>query len=308
MKLFYVLLILTFNFYVPINGQQVSSRLDSTSFLIGDQTNLSIQLVCDAPPTDIAFAKTTIDSFDAIEYINQSSVYKTTQGNKTVYLRKFLLAFFDTGAYYVPSIPVVIQTVQKSDTLYTNPIPIRVMPIAVDSVEVAPIKPIVKEAWVLWDAWPAIVATLLALFLIGLFIYRSKREKVAQPIIEIPKTPFEIAMIGLNTLADDKLLQQGKIKEHYAQLSLILRTYLENEFNFPALESTTREIGYSLDRAKFNTSLKESILARLQLIDLIKFAKVQPQVNELESSLQQMRDQVREIKSNFEINEIPRSE
>lgn len=281
-------------------SQQVRSRVDSTRFLIGDQTGLIIESAFNEAVDKIDFLKNTLDSFPPIEFIDQSSVYKESIGNSIVYRRTFLVAFFDTGAYYIPGIPVVIQNKGIRDTLFTAPIPIEVHTVRSDSTQVAPIKPIIKEPWVIWDAWPILAAVAVIGFLAFLIFWRRNKNKQEIEFVEIPKTPYELSMIALSNLEEEKFIQQGKIKEHYAQLSVILRSYLEQQFHFPALESTTREIGYGLDGAKFDTELKGDILSRLQHIDLIKFAKVQPDLDEVEHSLDRMRKQIQAIQQSFE--------
>ena len=276
-------------------GQQVQGVLDSTTFLIGDQTRLSLRVIFSGEVDDIHFSKTTLDTSKAIEYVNQSSLYKEEIGGVLQYRRDYLIAFFDTGAYYIPSIPIMVKHANRVDTLYTSSIPIRVRAIASDSVYIAPIKPIILEKWRIWDAWPIAIALCVIALIAGLIFYRRKQKKAAEVIIEIPKTPYELAMIGLDALAQEKYIQKGKLKEHYAQLSVVLRSYLENQFSFPASESTTREIGYGLDVAKFPSELKSIILDKLQEIDLIKFAKVQPDMNEIEGSTESMRKQIQAI-------------
>ena len=277
----------------PCQGQQVSSRVDSIHFLIGDQTRLVIEGVFPSNTVDISFLKTTIDSTEAIEFVNQSSVFKETTNGSTKYWREFRIAFFDTGAYYIPTIPVVTTIAGRLDTFYTAAIPIQVRPIQADSIQMMAIKPIILEEWKLTDFWPY-AAAILGLAVAFFLIFRSNRKRSAlqQHIIEVPKTPYEIALIALSHLEDQDYVNQGKLKEHFSQLSIIIRTYIEQEYKFPALESTTREIGYGLDAVKFDTTLKSDVLDYLQKIDFIKFAKVEPTEEDIFSSLVFAKNQI----------------
>ncbi len=274
-------------------AQEVRSRVDSSTFLIGDQTRLIIEGNLSSEPTDIKFLKNSLESVEAIEFITQSSLYKEQQGTEYNYRLDFLIAFFDTGAYYIPSIPVIIDNAGKQDTLYTSTIPVVVLPVSTDSLQMAANKPIIREPWKLIDALPA-VAVLVGVALIFAYFYfrRKKRLRHTSFVEEVPKTPFELAMNAFHALQDQHYIEQGRIKEHYAQLSIILRSFLENQFNFPALESTTREIGYGLDRSKFDNTLKASILDNLLKIDLIKFAKVIPDKEEVSMSLELTKNQI----------------
>ena len=54
----------------------------------------------------------------------------------------------------------------------------------------------------------------------------------------------------LEKLKQAQLWQNGKIKAYYSDLSDILRLYIENRYNSPALEMTTDEILSSGDLFK----------------------------------------------------------
>ena len=68
-----------------------------------------------------------------------------------------------------------------------------------------------------------------------------------------------------------KLWQKGELKEYYSELSLILREYTENRFNFQALELPTSDIIRNL------TQLDSDLLSKLEFVlqkaDNIKYAK-----------------------------------
>ena len=60
-------------------------------------------------------------------------------------------------------------------------------------------------------------------------------------------------------------------------MSHILRAYLEDHFEIPALESTTRQIDRALKERKQLTDTQRAELSELlQLSDLVKFAKAEP--------------------------------
>ncbi|PIE99005.1 MAG: hypothetical protein CR961_01375, partial [Polaribacter sp.] len=106
---------------------------------------------------------------------------------------------------------------------------------------------------------------------------------------EKPKIPpYELAIQELKALDEKLLWQNNKIKEYYSELTDILRTYIEDEFGVPALESTSDEIVKKLSRLhrKKQIIAPNETLNRLskllQTSDLVKFAKMKPLSDEIE--------------------------
>ena len=289
--------------FLPVLGwsQSVVGKLDSTSFLIGDQTRLGIELQTNREIDRVIISKTVFDTVEAIEFVGQSPIYKRQHDDYAVYQRDLLIAFFDTGQYYIPTIPVVLQSAAGTDTLLTLAIPVEVNPVMADSASMADNKPIIREPWKLVDAWP-IALGLLAFGTLALIIWsRRKGKKTSEvEVIEIPKSPLELALIALEILEQEQFLPLGKIKEHYARLSVILRTYLERELQFPAMEMTTREINYQLESAQLNEGTRKNVLANLAQIDLIKYAKVKPESAQILGSLGHTRNQLHDLQAEID--------
>ena len=279
-----------------MTAQQVMGTLDSTAFLIGDQTRLRLSARVSSPPDDIKFLKSAFDDLDNISFIRQSSLYNEAQGGQTVYYRDFLISFFDTGTYYIPQIPVIIERSSRQDTFLTNPIPIKVYPVRIDSTGLANIKPIILEPWSPQDLWLYGVLG-LAVLGIGFFIWRNyRRRRLANglDVIEIERSPYELAMTELNEIDGDDLIRKNLIKEHFARLSMTLRLYLERQFNFPAAESTTMEIQSELIKVGLDDRFKDDIIDYLRQIDMIKYAKANPESNS-NDSVAKTRSQIKKL-------------
>ena len=68
---------------------------------------------------------------------------------------------------------------------------------------------------------------------------------------------------------------------YYTDLSEIVREYIENRFNVPALEQTTIEIISSIQhKSEINSEQKAALKDLLQLSDMVKFAKFKTLANE----------------------------
>jgi hypothetical protein len=140
-----------------------------------------------------------------------------------------------------------------------------------------PIKPIFAEP-ADWTDFMFPVYILLGLILIYL-IYRYLKSNKKVQTVEEPanirlQTPEEIAFEKLQALKSSDLWNQDEGKEFLARLSFIFREYLENQFNFPAVEMASPEI---MDKIKQifseNSRLVSQINHLLYLSDMVKFAK-----------------------------------
>jgi hypothetical protein len=94
-----------------------------------------------------------------------------------------------------------------------------------------------------------------------------------------PKEPAHIiALRELDRIKNEKIWQKDKIKEYYSEVTEVLRTYIEDRFEIPAMEQTSEE---TLDSFKFrrdllNEKLYSNLGRILNLADLVKFAKYIP--------------------------------
>lgn len=107
--------------------------------------------------------------------------------------------------------------------------------------------------------------------------YRSKVAAGMEPEAEKVEPAHLIALRRLDGLKQDNLLEAGEFKLFYDRLSEIVREYMENRFQFRALEMTTEEFLSNLGNKDFlNLAQKKAVAEFLQYSDLVKFAKHQP--------------------------------
>jgi len=145
-----------------------------------------------------------------------------------------------------------------------------------------------------------LVITLLALLAGGMYalmrFLRTKKEEVEEIPVD-PRMPWEIAAEQFDELEKSSLLEDGQFKTYYSQLSGIIRSYFENQFDIKAPEMTTEEFLWSLDKSHHLTSSQNDTLKQfLNSCDIVKFAKYIPQIKEGKESIQLARKLVEETK------------
>jgi hypothetical protein len=244
----------------------------------------------------VSGVKTSPKDVDFVSWANilpANNILRRSEWRKTgsQWVRQFTLISFDSSSLELPSL-TILQSV--GTPLYTNTLSLTVFPSAgKELADMAQMRDIYREPVSWLDYWPLAVGALLMLLLGYWFLRRAKRRVpvvVAAPVIPSPTiSATEIALTKLQELQNRQAWKKGDIKEHYAELSLIVREYLENQYHFQALESTTIEIGQllsSLNMSKSQISAYSDILSQT---DMVKYAQSQPPENTHDAIIEKAR-------------------
>jgi hypothetical protein len=117
----------------------------------------------------------------------------------------------------------------------------------------------------------ALAAALIALAF-GAWFWWKKRKKPVP--IHPPLPPHLEAEQGLRELNAMGLIARGDFRTYYFILSGIFRTYLEQRFEFPAVERTTEEILANLGALTVTETLRDEVRTFLGNTEPVKFAGV----------------------------------
>ena len=274
--LFFLLLMCTLTY-----AQKVSVATDTTNIRIGEQFLFKIVIKDTA---NVIFPE-KLENLTKLEVVKDIKI----DTFKNSLIKKYLMTGFDSGAFYIPTQQIFI----KNRAYLSDSVLINVATIAVDTSQQKPfpIKSIQTEPLVYDDFKPYVIWVILALLLVGLFIYYLKtRKKPEIKEIESINTlpPYEEALEKLQELDDKLLWQNNEIKKYYSELTEIVRVFIEKELEIPALEITTFELVSMLsdyNNPKNINITKETVRklnALLQEADLVKFAKSTPLSHEIE--------------------------
>jgi hypothetical protein len=123
-----------------------------------------------------------------------------------------------------------------------------------------------------WSEYYKYGIIIVAIILICLLLWNLKRKKpfhTARILL-----PHEQAFIEIEKLRSKQFLEQGKIQEHYFELSEVFRRYIGARYGFPSLDWTTEEIHSKLSTLQeINVVLRDQANSILDRTDKIKFAK-----------------------------------
>lgn len=138
--------------------------------------------------------------------------------------------------------------------------------------------------------WWIIAGTVIVLAAAAVLWYRL-RPKKDTAIARIFRPAHEIAYEILRRLAEDKLIEAGRIKEFYERLSDCLRHYIEHRFRLRAPERTTEEFLIELKHTEALAAEYRNDLKRfLEHCDLVKFARYEPSADQITRTLKMVEE------------------
>lgn len=278
-----------FGLWLNAQQPQVEASLDTSNILIGDQIKFrfNLQLPDGYQAEWPQFGDTLIRN---IEIIRRTPVDTTRLNDEMWQLsRQFTITSFDTGYYLIPTYSFRVTGIDNADTLLlvSEPFVLNVFSLPVDlSQPVKPIKGPLAVPYTVMELLPYILGAMALVAIIVLLITRKKKTSpviVGKPKPKIP--PHVTALLELEKLRQQKLWQNGLIKDYYSRLTEIIRVYVEGRYNVPAIESTTYDTIIMLRNTDISEDSLIGLRELLEFADLVKFAKAKPLPTEHEQSI-----------------------
>ena len=277
-------LFLLFFITTTLFSQKVTTAVDTNRNKIGAEFQLTLKTTVNKSDK-VKFPNA--QNFGALEIINSYKIDTVKNNDSYELIKKYGLTQFDSGHYVIPRLPILI----NGQAVFSDSIKIEVNDVKVDTLKqkMFDIKPIATAEEPMGNWWKYVLGFLLIVGLGVLAYYLYKRYQNRPKIEEIIyKTPIEKATSLLILLEQKELWQKGEIKTYYSELTDIVRNYIEEEIQIPAMESTTSELILSLKKVANQKKMKLSgeTLSNLEKVlkqaDLVKFAKVIPLEFEIE--------------------------
>ena len=221
-----------------------------------------------------------VKNFGALEVIQSYPIDTIKKNDRYELVKKYGLAQFDSGKYTIPSVRILI----NSKAFLSDSLNVEVANVEVDTLKqkMYDIKDIAPADNSIGDWWKWLLVLLIIAGLGALAYWYVKKHKEKKEEAEIYKTPIEKATNLLNTLEKKELWQRGEIKEYYSELTDIVRIYIEEAIEVPAMESTTSELIQALKIASLKKKMElsketiDNLFTVLKQADLVKFAKSKP--------------------------------
>lgn len=262
---------------------RVTSKPDTSSILIGDQTGFTV--TADIPAGVAARLSSAADTLAGKIVILRRDPRDTalsSDGSMTV-TDRYLITSFDSGSYAIPPFYAEVASGDSllryfSDYSFIDVVRPDVMPQDTTDVIFDIIPP--RSAPVTFrEVLPWVIIALIAaviVWLLARFLPRNPLRRFVRP--PAPPEPAHImALRDLNALREAELWQKGEIKEYYSRLSDILRRYIDGRYGISSPELTTDETVRMLQKAAVTTTGQMAVVKELLSVsDMVKFAKYLP--------------------------------
>ena len=287
----------------------VSASIDSTNLMIGDQTDLHLQVTQDANQR-VEWPVFGESLQDGIEIVDKTIVDSITLPDGRLQLHQYLtLTSFKDSLFAIEPIAVSC----GEDTFWTEPMALNIVqPFEVDTtLAITDIKDIEKAPIWWWGIirWVLLAIGCLLLAVGGWYAwrwYQRNRKQEEEPINpELLRPADEVALEKLDEIKAQKIWKDGKVKEYQTELTDVIREYIGRRFAVNSTEKTSDEtlreikpilVGDGLQVTGDGKALYEKLRKMLQLADLVKFAKWHTTPDENEQALTTAYDFVNETK------------
>ena len=289
---------------------QASARLDTQELRIGEPLQYTLTVKHQAN-VRVSWP-VWVDTLGGFDVVATPAIDSIVQAGELIQQQTLTLMAFDSGQYRIPPQRIDYLRPGQGEVQHVETegfeVPVYTVPMDT-TADIRSIKDIKDDPLTLQEILLNLGAGLLLLTAIGAVIWLVIRYRRKQPILPTrpkpPVPPHEVAMRGLGQLESQRLWQNGDIKGYYAGLSTILRRYIENRYQVPALESVTDEIARDLQPLDLSDKLRRSLLDLLQTADLAKFAKSQPTDKDNLQAIETAREFVRSTKATPEAEAEP---
>ena len=229
-------------------------------------------------------------SFAPFEVYKKEARVEAPSGGQQRFVFSLELLALESGDKPLPAIELRVVTKDNNvGKVQTEPWPFKVQSLIANEPNAQP-KLETKPVVVLEDNWiPVYVlgglagAALVAALTLAVARYLRRRKAAAVPPPP-PRPPWDIAVEKLAQLRREKqkLLDEGQGGLFVDQLSDVVRSYLGGRYLFDGLETTTDEMLMQLKSRGASLGFTQEVGQFLGRCDLVKFAKVEPDADEVD--------------------------
>lgn len=236
--------------------------------------------------------------FGPFELRDRSRRVEPPRDGRQRFVFRLTFQVFESGQLAIPEIDLRIVTADNQiGTVHTAEQPLTVTsalanePNAKPKPETAPVVVMQDDFTLLYIALALLGAAAIAGLTLLVQRYLQRRPKPVPPPPP-PRPPWEIATEKLAHLRRQKqrMLETGQGVHFVDEVSDAVREYLGGCYSFEGLDTTTEEMLERLRKAVAPAGLQEETRAYLRRCDLVKFAKVDPDQDEVDLILGKAQD------------------
>lgn len=271
----------------------VVQRLNSTRIALHGLLTVEVQMtVEDGYEVDLPPVPTDLDKFRLRDWADLGRA-RTDEAHTTRTVR-YHFEPLEPGAWYLPAFEVAfrprVPDAGGQRTLVTEPFEITVVSLIDEQggeLSIGPIDEVVAPRRAVWPYVAGAVLVGLAVLAVAWRAHRRRRRAGPPRVLQAAHV---IACGRLDALADSGLVEAGRFEPFYAQVSNILRHYIEDRFGLRAPEQTTEEFLAELRHTdELDPATRGDLGQFLEHCDLVKFARQSATAEQMREALELVR-------------------
>tara|TARA_R110002072_G_scaffold302709_2_gene487502 strand:- start:11406 stop:12365 length:960 start_codon:yes stop_codon:yes gene_type:complete len=277
---------------LSVASQKLDQKLSESQLVIGQPIILTYSVVTAKNDTvlfkeknDIikvrSITKTGDLSSDGIEFeilhpFVDTFIFHT---NSKEWVGKYTITAWDSGMFVIPGETIIVN---DSTYHFEDLAVISYLVDPIDGVDIydikenfaeIPEKPFSITEFITENWWWLLIILFATIAFIG---YRRRNKGEDYEEEERPISLKERTLLAIDSLESAKLWEKEQLKEHFIELSFILRSYLASRYDISLLEKTTYETKILLTQKGLNEETVNAIARILSESDMVKFAKSKP--------------------------------
>ena len=257
-----------------LSAQTGKATPSKDSLTVGELFSISLKLQLDKPYASVIYPDSTAFP-TSISWVETQQFRVTDFSDSLIYK----LRFFSNSDLTLPPFQILLVSANDTIPIYSNPVQLyfkTVLPS--EDAELKPLKPVFVFKSFPWGLFFIALAVIIA----TVVLFNILRKKQPVQVVE-SKTfaPYINPVLELETILkklknEYDLSVTKDFKYFYTTLSDSVRTYYEDLYKIPALESTSRELFRFLEAFGVDHEMIKHTRMILNRSDMVKFAKFTP--------------------------------
>lgn len=279
----------------PVFAQTIRAKATANKdhILVGEPVLLTLEAEC---PKGAALQWFSLDSPPHFEYLDTTKIDTLSTVGGQLFKQVLTITSYDSGTQVIPMRSLSVNNKSyltdsiKIEVGYSTPESNQPYHDIKDIIEVPAVEP-------LYVNYIIAVITILAIAALIFLLRRKKAQQEATvPFVVAGKNPFETAMDALTSARNN--YSTGAYKSYVIQLNTILRQYLSSERIVVAPDAGNADLVLKLQAGLSKENLV-SLAQQLRLADAVKFAKYQPQEDELKQVFDSIKITIEQLNRNL---------
>jgi hypothetical protein len=260
----------------------VSVEIDRDVITIGDEVLLTYTIQSDLNARAL-FPKPHLMPLGDFRLKRAKKFIREVKKENIIWQQALVVTTFEVGERTIPAQKFFVEVEGQREELFSELIVVNVESVLDEETQPSDIRGL-KGQRILTSWWTPVLWLILLglLIMLVLFLLRKRRQRVDSVSLEPLRPAHEVALMELEALQSKGLIEQGKIKEFYIELSNILRRYMDRRYTIESLDRTTEELISEMRSKRVEPDVIRMIRNVLVECDLVKFAKLRPQVSEID--------------------------